>query len=157
MLKEGLLKELAAIQEYLVRSTSCLTEKDSGYRPTEEMLTVAQQVAHCAQAVDWFVEGMTRPEGFDLNFDEHWKKVHPVTSLEAAHSWFAKAIAQATEVVKGMSEEQLKEPLPEGPVMGGAPKLACIGSIADHTAHHRGALTVYSRLLGKTPQMPYME
>jgi uncharacterized damage-inducible protein DinB len=25
----------------------------------------------------------------------------------------------------------------------------------EHTAHHRGALTVYSRLLGKVPPMPY--
>ena len=25
-----------------------------------------------------------------------------------------------------------------------------------HTAHHRGALTVYSRMLGKVPPMPYM-
>jgi uncharacterized damage-inducible protein DinB len=27
--------------------------------------------------------------------------------------------------------------------------------MVEHTAHHRGALTVYSRLLGKVPLMPY--
>jgi len=28
--------------------------------------------------------------------------------------------------------------------------------MVEHTAHHRGALTVYSRVLGKVPAMPYM-
>lgn len=28
-------------------------------------------------------------------------------------------------------------------------------SVSCHTAHHRGALTVYARALGKTPAMPY--
>ena len=46
--------------------------------------------------------------------------------------------------------------LPEGPVMGGAPRLAIVNAITDHTAHHRGTLTVYSRLRGHTPAMPYM-
>jgi hypothetical protein len=27
--------------------------------------------------------------------------------------------------------------------------------MVEHTAHHRGALTAYSRLLGKVPPMPY--
>jgi uncharacterized damage-inducible protein DinB len=27
--------------------------------------------------------------------------------------------------------------------------------MVEHTAHHRGALTVYSRKLGKVPPMPY--
>jgi uncharacterized damage-inducible protein DinB len=48
-------------------------------------------------------------------------------------------------------------PLPPGPVMGGMPRMAIVGAIQDHTAHHRGALTVYSRLCGHTPAMPYME
>jgi uncharacterized damage-inducible protein DinB len=41
--------------------------------------------------------------------------------------------------------------------MGGEPISSIVGAISDHTAHHRGALTVYSRLLGKTPLMPYVE
>ncbi|NJL28826.1 MAG: hypothetical protein HC897_13505 [Thermoanaerobaculia bacterium] len=40
--------------------------------------------------------------------------------------------------------------------MGGKPRAAIIGAIVDHTAHHRGTLTVYSRLLGYVPPMPYM-
>ena len=52
--------------------------------------------------------------------------------------------------------EELSQTLPEGPVMGGAPRLAAVSAIVEHTAHHRGALTVYSRLAGYTPNMPYM-
>ena len=48
-------------------------------------------------------------------------------------------------------------PLPPGPIMGGQPRLAIFGALTDHSAHHRGALTVYSRLLGKVPPMPYMD
>jgi uncharacterized damage-inducible protein DinB len=41
--------------------------------------------------------------------------------------------------------------------MGGAPRLAVFVAIADHTAHHRGALAVYARLNGIVPPMPYMD
>jgi len=42
-------------------------------------------------------------------------------------------------------------------IMKGAPKMSIVYALADHTAHHRGALSVYARLLGKKPQMPYGE
>ena len=42
-----------------------------------------------------------------------------------------------------------------GEIMTGAPKMSVVGGIVDHTAHHRGALAVYARLLGKEPKMPY--
>ena len=45
--------------------------------------------------------------------------------------------------------------MPEGPVMGGQPGSEVVRAMIEHTAHHRGALTVYSRLLGKVPPMPY--
>ena len=41
--------------------------------------------------------------------------------------------------------------------IGGIPRIAIIGSITDHTAHHRGALSVYARLNGVVPPMPYMD
>ena len=42
-----------------------------------------------------------------------------------------------------------------GEIMKGAPKMAVIGGITDHSAHHRGALSVYARLLDRIPMMPY--
>jgi uncharacterized damage-inducible protein DinB len=41
--------------------------------------------------------------------------------------------------------------------MGGEPRLAIVGAICEHTAHHRGALAVYARLLGYAPPIPYGE
>ena len=32
-----------------------------------------------------------------------------------------------------------------------------VSAITDHTAHHRGALTVYARVSGLVPPMPYMD
>jgi uncharacterized damage-inducible protein DinB len=40
--------------------------------------------------------------------------------------------------------------------MGGLPRQCIVGAISDHTAHHRGALGVYARLLGRVPAMPYL-
>ena len=119
------------------------------------MLTVAQHVAHVGQTNDWFIEGMMSPNGFDLDFENHWKLIQSVTSLATAREWFTKSIVGAKETVANMSEQELISPLPEGPVMGGQPKLTVISGISDHSAHHRGALTVYSRLIGYEPSMPY--
>ena len=35
--------------------------------------------------------------------------------------------------------------------------MAIFSGITDHTAHHRGALTVYARVQGIVPPMPYMD
>ncbi len=146
-----------ALRRFLTPRRRCLTEEDSSFRPVEGTWTVAQQVAHVAKTVEWFVEGMFRPEGFDLDFEEHVAEILRYESLAEARAWNDRAFAQAIEVVKSRSAEELAQPLPAGPVMGGAPRAAVISAIGDHTAHHRGVLTVYARLLGKVPMMPYAE
>ncbi len=156
-MKQALLQELKTIELFFDRSTSCLTEEDSGFKPTDEMLTVAHQVAHVAQSVDWFVDGMKSEAGFDMDFEAHWVAVTPIVSLQVAREWVSRSFTEAAKVVEEMTEEQLLSPFPEGIVMGGAPRMAGIDGISDHTAHHRGALTVYSRLLGNIPAMPYMD
>jgi uncharacterized damage-inducible protein DinB len=120
------------------------------------MFTTAQQVAHVAQTLDWFLEGAFRPEGFDMNFEEHIKAVMAVDSLKVARDWADKSFKTFIEKIGSLSPEELMEPLPAGPVMGGAPRMVVVGACVDHTAHHRGALTVYARLQGLTPAMPYM-
>ncbi len=121
--------QLLASKDFFDRSTRVLEEGDSQFRPNEGTMTAAQQVAHVAQTLDWFVQGVSRPEGFDLDFERQAKELAAVTSLAAA--------------------------LPEGPIMGGQPMSNIVWGMIEHTAHHRGALTVYSRLLGKVPPMPY--
>ena len=147
--------QLIASKDFFERSTRVLEEQDSGFRPQDGMMTVAQQVAHAAQTLDWFVVGASRPEGFDLDFEKHAKEVNAVTSLTAARAWMDKAYANTIAWVRSKSEAELSAPLPAGPVMGGQPVSDIVWAIVEHTAHHRGALTVYSRALGKTPPMPY--
>ena len=147
--------QFLASQMFFNCSTRVLEEADSNFRPKDQMMTAAQQVAHVAQTVEWFIEGASRPEGFDLNFEEHAKALAAVTSLAEARNWLEAAYAKAVAFLRSATAEQLATPLPAGPVMGGQPMSDIVWATLDHTAHHRGALTVYSRLLGKTPPMPY--
>ncbi|UWZ85638.1 DinB family protein [Occallatibacter riparius] len=147
--------QVLAGKEFFERSTQVLDESDSQFRPCEGMMTVAQQVAHAAQTIEWFVEGATRPEGFDLDFAEHARALAEVRSLTEARHRLENAFIHAADFLRGKTPEELARPLPAGPVMGGRPTYEIIGAMVEHTAHHRGALTVYSRLLGKVPPMPY--
>ena len=151
-------ESLSMSKEFFDRSTRCLTEELAGFQPTAEMMTVAQQVAHVAQTIDWFIEGaFHRAEGFDMDFENHMRPVMAIGSLAEARAWLDKSVARAIAEITAKTMEELQAPLPEGPVMGGAPKLSIIGAIEEHTAHHRGALTVYARLNGLVPAMPYMD
>jgi uncharacterized damage-inducible protein DinB len=147
--------QLLASKEFFERSTRVLDEADSGFRPREGMMTVAQQVAHAAQTLDWFIEGASRPEGFDLDFEKHAKALESVTSLAAARQALETAYSNAIRFLRSHGPEGLAQPLPPGPVMGGQPISDIVWAMVEHTAHHRGALTVYSRELGKVPPMPY--
>jgi uncharacterized damage-inducible protein DinB len=156
-LAEQAVMELESAREFFNRSTRNLTEDHSTFAPAPEMMTAAQQVAHVAQTVDWFLEGAFRPEGFNEDFEGMGKEIASYTSLAAARAWFEKAVDAAKASIAGKSDAELMTPLPPGPIMGGAPRSAIFGAITDHTAHHRGALTVYARLKGVVPPMPYMD
>lgn len=150
------IQELNMAQEFFARSTSSLTEAHSTFAPAPDMMTVAQQVAHAAHTLTWFVDGAFRAEGFDTDWEAQAKVVHAYTSLAAARAWFDRAVAHAKATVASKSDAELLTLLPPGPIMGGAPRMAVFTGITDHTAHHRGALTVYARLQGVVPPMPYM-
>jgi uncharacterized damage-inducible protein DinB len=147
--------QLLASKAFFERSTGVLDEGDSQFRPQEGMMTAAQQVAHTAQTLDWFIEGASRPEGFDLDFEKHVQALAAVTSLAAARHMLETAYANAVQFLRSRSPEELAQPLPPGPVMGGLPISEIVWAMVEHSAHHRGALTVYSRMLGKVPPMPY--
>jgi len=157
MIKEGLFGQLAAMKEYFDRSTRVLEEADSAFAPKEGMFTAAQLVAHVAQTVEWFVRGAFAKGGFDMDFERADKEIRAVTSLKAARAWLERGDAAAKAALKAHSEEEWAALLPAGPIMGGQPRFVIFGAMTDHTAHHRGALSVYTRLLGKVPPMPYME
>ena len=147
--------QLLASKAFFERSTSVLEEADSQFRPYDGMMTAAQQVAHAAQTLDWFVEGASRPEGFNLDFEKLAREMEAVTSLAAARQMLETAYKNAVDFIRSLGADGLVRSLPPGPVMGGQPVSDIVWAMVEHTAHHRGALTVYSRALGKVPPMPY--
>jgi uncharacterized damage-inducible protein DinB len=150
-----LVAELEASREFFQRSTSALEETDSAFRPADGMMTAAQQVAHTASTVDWFLDGARKGGDFDLGFEEHAKELEQVKSLTAAREQLVAAFDRAISYAGSLTAEDLATPFPEGPIMGGMPTESAFWGIVEHTAHHRGALSVYARVLGKVPPMPY--
>lgn len=148
--------QLVVSKEFFDRSTRVLEEGDSGFRPQKDLMTAAQQVAHAAHTLDWFVQGVSRPEGFDLDFASQAQELNAVTSLAEARKKLDAAYANAIKFLRSKSAEELAAPMPPGPILGGQPLSDIVFAMVEHTAHHRGALTVYSRALGKVPVMPYM-
>lgn len=140
---------------FFSRTCSVFKEEDSGFAPNPAQFTVAQHVAHVAQTIDWFLEGGFRDEGFDLDFSAHQVKVRECQSLEEALAWLVTSVDQAAEILSGKTSEEMMAPIADGPVMAGEPRATVVAAIAEHTAHHRGALSVYARLLGYEPPMPY--
>ena len=148
---------LTSAEQFFNRSTRALSEEHSHVRPAPGMMTAAPQMAHAAQTIDRFIEGAFRPEGFDTNFEAHAKAFEDCTSLTAARAWFGKAVTAAGATLSTKSDAELMAPIAAGPIMGGAPRMAIMSGITDRTAHHRGALTVYARVSGLVPPMPYMD
>lgn len=153
-MKDGLIEQLKTQQNFFFNTISCLTEDDSDFRPNEEMYTVAQHVGHAAETVDWFLQGAFGDRGFDMDFENYDERMKKYISFDDCIQQFKDAVANGIEKLKETPDSELLAPI-EGEIMKGAPKMAVVGGIADHTAHHRGALAVYARLLGKKPQMPY--
>ena len=90
-----------------------------------------------------------------MDFEADIREAKAVTSLEDAVAWLHRAFEHAIEVVGSASDEELFTPIPDTRIMEGAPRAAAVSGIVDHTAHHRGSLAVYARLIGKVPLMPY--
>jgi uncharacterized damage-inducible protein DinB len=150
----GYIQELQMTLKFFNTTISVFEEADSGYAAQPEMFTVAGQVAHTAATVNWFVEGAFG-KGWDMNFEAHLAETNAVARISDAKEQLEKAFANVVEVFGGASDEDLCAPISDKQIMDGAPRCAIVSAINDHTAHHRGALSVYARLLGKEPPMPY--
>ena len=155
-MKEMLIQQLRMAKSFFDNSMKCFSEADSGFSPTPEMFTTAQQVAHVAQTIDWFMDGAFKESGFDMNWDAHMAEVKAVVSLKSASDWLNRSIENAVLKIEKSDKSDWHQPIADGPIMGGAPRFVIGGALSDHTAHHRGSLAVYARLLGKIPPMPYV-
>lgn len=153
---DQLIAQLTLTEEYLNRSTSALTEAHAQFSPADGVYTTAAQLAHIASTIDWFLDGAFSPQGFNMEFEAHDAAAKAVKTLAEARAWVAKSFENARTTLASKSQDELTAPIVEGPVMGGLPRLTIVSGIQEHTAHHRGALSVYTRLQGAVPPMPYM-
>lgn len=153
--RERLINTVKLTKQFFDRSISKLDEADSTFAPKPGMFTVAQQVAHTAQTIDWFVQGAFSDSGFDMDFAKHHANVVACTSLAQAKAWHEKANNELLAKLAEATAEEWAKPM-KGPIMRGAPRFSIVTGIEEHTSHHRGALSVYQRLLDKVPEMPYM-
>lgn len=157
MLSEKIIARLKSLHQFFSNTTECLAEEDSVFAPGEGMHTVAQHMAEVAHTIDWFVEGAFGTEGFDMDFEAGRRKIMGCQSLNEARRRLNEAVEKAVKFVEGKTDDELRKPLPAESHMEGQPTETIFWAITDHTAHHRGALAVYARLLGKTPKMPYTD
>lgn len=157
MLKEMLIGQLSSSKEYFDRSTRNLEESHAAFRPADDAMSTVEHIAHVGQTVDWFLDGVTNNGQFDMDFENHLKDVKQTKTLADARAWVDKSYAEAIAYIQNASAEDLEKPFPEGPIMGGLPRYISFFGIVEHTAHHRGALTVYARMQGVVPPLPYME
>ena len=146
--------QLETSRKYFRTTISIFEEEDAGFAPQPELYTVAGHIAHAADSVEWFVEGAFG-KGWNMDFEGLMAAARAVETLDEAVAWLDRAFDTAIEALGAASDEDLAATIPDERIMPGAPRSAIVGPIVDHTAHHRGALTVYARLLGKAPKMMY--
>ena len=150
----GLVAQLDNSRKFFKGTLSVFEESDSGFAPQPEMFSVAAHVSHVAGTVDWFMEGAFGG-GWDMDFAAHEQHARAATSLTDAVAHLDRAYDAAIVRIGELSDADLFAPIADEAILGGAPRAAVVSGIVDHSAHHRGALAVYARLLGKVPAMPY--
>jgi uncharacterized damage-inducible protein DinB len=152
----GLASALRDSHTYFSRTISVFDAEHAGFAPDPELYTVAGHIAHTAHTVDWFIEGAFG-EGWDMDFEGLIAQARAVTSLAEATAWLDRAFANAVTVIGGTSDEDLFAPITNPGIMEGERRVGAVSGIMDHSAHHRGSLAVYARLVGKVPPMYYAE
>ncbi|MDP8207526.1 MAG: DinB family protein [Candidatus Electryonea clarkiae] len=155
--KNPYVDSLRSMQKFFNKTIEVLDENDSSFRATDDTRTVAEQIAHTAQTIDWFFEFGFLNKGLETDFEKMEKAVQDIKSFVKAKEWFDRSVDSFCKHLETLSEEDVMELLPDNDFFGRVPKILMLHSAVEHTAHHRGSLAVYVRLIGKTPLMPYME
>lgn len=166
------------------RTMECFQESDSTWRPVEGALTVADQVLHVINSNEYVLSGLFGPfdgmgpasrweRGFaDMSwtnyansgeFDQYLPTGPELReargSLSLALSLFDRHMDALAEKLAALTEEELNGSPLENPLfpVEGMTNADLLDSLFDHTAHHRGALSSYARLLGYDPRLPYYD
>jgi hypothetical protein len=168
------------------RTVACFREEHATFRPRENMLSVAGQILHSAVGLEvmlgTYLQSLPRfagrrwvsprgeAEGWagsDKGLDDlGWTNAsdgEPVkdeavaTSLEKSLAVLDATFELFIQLFSEIPEAELNAPLVSKLYPPGANGWFVIEGAMDHTAHHRGALAQYARLLGLSPKLPYFD
>ena len=151
---ERAVKTVRQEQHFLNNILNGFTAEHENFKPEDGSLTVAQQVRHIALTLQWFMDGILDDEWM-LDFEAHEVEIKkPVTLGEAKAELAGKYDALVKRIEAG-GDALAGEMTKPNEIMGEVPRIEIVHHTAEHTAHHRGALAVYQRMLGVTPKMVY--
>ncbi len=140
--------------QFLMRVLKDFQPEHADYSPAEGMMTVAQQIRHIADTLQWFRRGAFEGN-FDMDFERLEARIREPVTLQQAMLELERAYEDYDQFLAGLGPSDLTRPMAPNPVFGEAPRQVIFSAQTDHTAHHRGALTVYLRLLGVKPELIY--
>ncbi len=176
---------IRAHKQFFRRTLQAFEEQDAAFQPRPEMLSVAGHIHHVIAGLELFLAGvfpaMERFQGREWRSrrgeGQTWLGLGPgFTSMEwtkvsnedlsgadggeaplaFALRAFEETMDLAAELYGQLSRQELLMMLPENPIQLRTPQEA-LEIMLDHTAHHRGALAQYARLLDREPKIPYFE
>ena len=118
------------------------------WRPHEKSMTLGRLVTHLAELVGWGASVLTS-EGADLTGSSRSDRAE--TSLAAVLARFDESVASARRGIADRTDGELLAPWTlkrDGQEVFTAPRImAARAVLLQHSAHHRGQLSVYLRLL----------
>ncbi len=140
---------------YLMNILNAFPPEQGGFCPAAGMMSAAQQANHLASTVRWFAEGAFGG-GFDMDFEKLEAVNKADVTWDEAMAKINSAYDDYIAFLVTLTAGELDDAMPDNPIFPpGTPRSGVIYAQGDHTAHHRGALSVYLRLLGVVPPMVY--
>ncbi|MCC6546886.1 DinB family protein [Candidatus Sumerlaeota bacterium] len=131
-------------------------EEHANFRVTG-MWTTAQQIRHVGRVVWWFWKGAFEGE-WDMDFAREEAEISKPVTLAAAIRELDENYNELIMFLETASDATLGEVMANNPIFpAGTKKFIALAAITDHTAHHRGILSVYLRLNGIKPTMAYAD
>jgi uncharacterized damage-inducible protein DinB len=138
---------------WTARLVSCFDDADMTLRPAEGSMSTTEQVAQICGSNNFLKQvlagGPLTSEAFKRDFS-----ITDVNSALRAIRQITDEVMEAGQQMNPQSWDEIIEPFgpdPQWRISRGQTAYALL----DHESHHRGQLTVYLRLAGKTPPVLY--
>jgi uncharacterized damage-inducible protein DinB len=118
------------------------------WRPHEKSMTLGRLVTHLAELPGW---GASLVETREYDLSQRPPTEQTDLTLDAARARFEANVAAMRQAILSRTDPELLAPWTlksEGRELFTAPRLVALRTLLlEHSAHHRGQLTVYLRLL----------